>query len=124
MDAEDVLGCSKNCTLEEFRTAYLRLSKQLHPDKNQGKVDERLVQVQKAWETIKTRFDAQAKQSPPQEVDIADLEFIEDEQTFRYRCRCGYDILVPAEQLQQGRDVVTCSSCSLRIKLLYDLEEE
>mmetsp|Transcript_51565 Transcript_51565/g.122654 ORF Transcript_51565/g.122654 Transcript_51565/m.122654 type:complete len:124 (-) Transcript_51565:417-788(-) len=52
-----VLGVPKKAPFPEARAAYLRLARELHPDKNLGGADaiERFRTVQKAWEALKAR---------------------------------------------------------------------
>ncbi|XP_014362333.2 dnaJ-like protein 60 isoform X1 [Papilio machaon] len=49
----DVLNLRKNCTDKEIKDAYIRLSKQYHPDKNKNaRAQEQFVQVQEAYNVL------------------------------------------------------------------------
>ncbi|XP_013135397.1 PREDICTED: dnaJ-like protein 60 [Papilio polytes] len=49
----DVLNLRKNCTDKEIKDAYIKLSKQYHPDKNKNtKAQEQFVQVQEAYNVL------------------------------------------------------------------------
>ncbi|PRP77930.1 diphthamide biosynthesis protein 3 [Planoprotostelium fungivorum] len=60
------------------------------------------------------------------EVEIEDLEFDEDSETFYYPCPCGDRFQVTLEELKSGEEIARCPSCSLLIRIIYspeDLEE-
>jgi len=61
-----ILGLQPNCTLDEIKEAYRKLSKKLHPDLNQGDAyfENRFKDVNEAFETLRdpgkrARFDEQ-----------------------------------------------------------------
>ena len=122
MDDETVLGCKKGASLDELRTAYTKLARSLHPDKNGGRPSEEFLSVQRAWERLKSRYDAQARAAPPQEVDLDDMIFDEANQLFSYRCRCGETIVVTCNALEQGHNQTSCPNCSLRISVAYEID--
>ncbi len=55
------------------------------------------------------------------EVEIEDFEYDEDTETYHYPCPCGDRFEITKEDLQNGEDVATCPSCSLIIKVIYDI---
>ncbi len=55
------------------------------------------------------------------EVEIEDFEYDEETETYHYPCPCGDRFEITKEDLQNGEDVATCPSCSLIIKVIYDL---
>ncbi len=71
------------------------------------------------------------------EVEIEDFEYDEETETYLYPCPCGdqFEItrvsavpvsdalmnVFPQEDLENGEDVATCPSCSLILKVIYDL---
>ncbi|TKR67300.1 hypothetical protein L596_023476 [Steinernema carpocapsae] len=56
------------------------------------------------------------------EVEIEDFEFDEETETYSYPCPCGDKFEITKEMLEAGEDVATCPSCSLMIRVIYDLE--
>jgi len=56
------------------------------------------------------------------EVEIEDFEYDEDEKTYYYPCPCGDEFQISVDQLIAGEDEVTCPSCSLMIKVIYNKE--
>lgn len=122
MDPESVLGLTPEANFDQARMAYLSLSKKYHPDKNAGVPSEELIKVQHAWELIKRRHEEDAKRAPPQDVDIGDMEFDEATECFRFNCRCGDAIVVSTDSLSRKQDLATCPSCSLRIRVLYEMD--
>jgi len=51
------------------------------------------------------------------------MEFNEETRTFSYPCPCGDKFLITEEQLMEGEEIARCPSCSLIIRVIYDLEE-
>ncbi|XP_078685219.1 diphthamide biosynthesis protein 3-like [Branchiostoma floridae x Branchiostoma belcheri] len=57
------------------------------------------------------------------EVEIEDFEYDEDEETYYYPCPCGDRFEITKEDLMNGEEVATCPSCSLIVKVIYDLDD-
>jgi len=57
------------------------------------------------------------------EVEIEDFEFDEEKQVYHYPCPCGDRFEISLEMLEMGEDVATCPSCSLIVRVIYDLEK-
>ncbi|XP_029164181.1 DPH3 homolog [Nylanderia fulva] len=56
------------------------------------------------------------------EVEIEDFEYDEDEGIYYYPCPCGDQFQISLAELTSGEEEVTCPSCSLVIKVIYDKE--
>ncbi|CAG9315423.1 unnamed protein product [Blepharisma stoltei] len=56
------------------------------------------------------------------EIEIEDMEWVEDLQTFFYPCPCGDKFRISFEELCLGEEVARCPSCSLMIRVIYDEE--
>ncbi|XP_049885893.1 DPH3 homolog [Pectinophora gossypiella] len=57
------------------------------------------------------------------EIEIEDFEYDEDEEMYYYPCPCGDRFQISKEELMAGEEVATCPSCSLVVKVIYDLEK-
>ena len=57
------------------------------------------------------------------EIEIDDLEYEEDEETFIYPCPCGDKFRITVSQLRGGEVIATCPSCSLQIRIIFDMED-
>ena len=57
------------------------------------------------------------------EVEIEDFEYDEEEETYYYPCPCGDRFAITREELEAGEEVATCPSCSLILKVIYNLED-
>ena len=55
------------------------------------------------------------------EVEIEDFEFDEETETYYYPCPGGDRFEISLEMLRDGEDVATCPSCSLIVKVIYDV---
>jgi curved DNA-binding protein CbpA len=65
-----ILGLDSNCTLDEIKEAYRKLSKKFHPDLNQGDkyFENRFREIKEAYDTLidpnkRTRYNAELKKS-------------------------------------------------------------
>lgn len=56
------------------------------------------------------------------EIEIEDFEYDEELETYFYPCPCGDRFQITKEDLYAGEDIATCPSCSLIVKVIYDLE--
>lgn len=57
------------------------------------------------------------------EVEIEDFEYDEETETYFYPCPCGDQFQITKEELENGEDVAHCPSCSLIVRVIYDLED-
>lgn len=55
------------------------------------------------------------------EVEIEDFEYDDENETYYYPCPCGDRFEITRDMLTDGEDVATCPSCSLIIKVIYDV---
>lgn len=54
------------------------------------------------------------------EIEIDDMDFEADDNTFYYPCPCGDKFRITLMQLKEGVIIATCPSCSLQIKIISD----
>ncbi|XP_060598388.1 diphthamide biosynthesis protein 3-like [Ruditapes philippinarum] len=57
------------------------------------------------------------------EVEIEDMEYDEETETYYYPCPCGDRFEITKDDLMTGEDVAKCPSCSLLIKVIYDIDD-
>ncbi|CAH0730815.1 unnamed protein product, partial [Brenthis ino] len=57
------------------------------------------------------------------EIEIEDFEYDEDDDMYYYPCPCGDRFQISKEELMAGEEVATCPSCSLVVKVIYDLDK-
>jgi hypothetical protein len=57
-----------------------------------------------------------------EEVEIEDMIFDAETMEFTYPCPCGDNFGISLEELDDGEDVADCPSCTLRIRVIFDLE--
>ncbi|CAH3039430.1 unnamed protein product [Porites evermanni] len=57
------------------------------------------------------------------EVEIEDFEYDEESETYFYPCPCGDQFQITKEELENGEDVARCPSCSLIVRVIYDMED-
>uniref|UniRef100_T1HW14 Diphthamide biosynthesis protein 3 n=1 Tax=Rhodnius prolixus TaxID=13249 RepID=T1HW14_RHOPR len=56
------------------------------------------------------------------EIEIEDFEYDEEEEIYYYPCPCGDRFQITKEELASGEEIATCPSCSLIVKVIYDLD--
>ncbi|XP_028102040.1 diphthamide biosynthesis protein 3-like [Camellia sinensis] len=56
-------------------------------------------------------------------VEIEDMEWNDDLQAFTYPCPCGDLFQITKQDLNLGEDIARCSSCSLCITVIYNIED-
>uniref|UniRef100_A0A7S3PA94 Diphthamide biosynthesis protein 4 n=1 Tax=Aplanochytrium stocchinoi TaxID=215587 RepID=A0A7S3PA94_9STRA len=131
MDWYKVVGADRQSSADEIRKLYHDKIKALHPDKvtkeNHTETSrEEFLQVQEAWEILRDpekrrQYDLQlGLGSNATEVDLDDIPYNGEKEVFDYKCRCGDSILITVGNLEEGLDLFECSSCSLRIHVLYE----
>jgi diphthamide biosynthesis protein 3 len=54
------------------------------------------------------------------EVEIEDMEYDEETESYYYPCPCGDRFQISKEDLENGEETATCPSCSLLVKVIYD----
>uniref|UniRef100_A0AC34G3C0 DPH-type MB domain-containing protein n=1 Tax=Panagrolaimus sp. ES5 TaxID=591445 RepID=A0AC34G3C0_9BILA len=57
------------------------------------------------------------------EVEIEDFEFDEENQLYHFPCPCGDRFEISLEMLEMGEDVAECPSCSLLVRVIYDMDK-
>ena len=64
------------------------------------------------------------KQAYHDEVELEDFEFDDEEETYYYPCPCGDRFAITLQDLRWGIEIATCPSCSLVVKVIYDLRQK
>lgn len=55
------------------------------------------------------------------EVEIEDMTFDETLQLYHYPCPCGDRFQISLDDLRDQEDIAVCPSCSLMIRVIFDL---
>lgn len=56
------------------------------------------------------------------EIEIEDFEYDEEMDLYHFPCPCGDRFEITKEDLIAGEEVATCPSCSLIVRVIYDVE--
>ena len=54
------------------------------------------------------------------QVEIEDMEFDPELETYFYPCPCGDRFQITLQDLEDGERIADCPSCSLIINVIYD----
>jgi len=57
------------------------------------------------------------------EVEIEDMEYNDDDETYYFPCPCGDRFQITMEQIRDGEEIAKCPSCSLTIKVIFNPED-
>lgn len=57
------------------------------------------------------------------EIEIEDMTYDSKLQIYHYPCPCGDRFEVSVDSLRDGEDVAVCPSCSLMVRVIYELED-
>lgn len=55
------------------------------------------------------------------EIEIEDMVFDSTLQIYHYPCPCGDRFEVALDDLRDGEDIAVCPSCSLMIKVIFEV---
>ncbi|KAI8813663.1 hypothetical protein BJ742DRAFT_672624 [Cladochytrium replicatum] len=57
------------------------------------------------------------------EVELEDMKFDEDTSSYWYPCPCGDKFTITLEEMKDGEEIARCPSCSLIIRVIYDMDQ-
>lgn len=138
-DYYSILQVSRTSTQNEIKKSYQNLAKRFHPDRvkslNDG-VDFRL--INEAWEILqdpelRNQYDARLTLQKVQpsiwmEVDLDEMKENYNQEKnqhfFTWDCRCSGQYEITEDSMENGIEMVQCSSCSSSIRVLYQVENE
>ena len=57
------------------------------------------------------------------EIEIEDMTFDSTLQIYHYPCPCGDRFEINISDLRDGEEIAVCPSCSLQIRVIFDLSD-
>lgn len=57
------------------------------------------------------------------EIEIEDMTFDSTLQIYHYPCPCGDRFEIGIADLRDGEEIAVCPSCSLMIRVIFDLDD-
>lgn len=134
----EVLGVSRQASLEEIKSAHRQLALQYHPDKVKGKQD-RFQRLQKAWEVIRDSrqeydnelFSKESRQHSKVQaampLTLSEMEVAQDESShlvYIHSCRCGEEVQIWQEDLPSyNKSILSeCPGCSFAFSITNNLK--
>ncbi|KAF9110894.1 Diphthamide biosynthesis protein 4 [Mortierella sp. AM989] len=140
-----ILDISQDATLAEIKLQYQKLLLIHHPDKQQQNQSLKtsskqtlipLQDIKEAWECLRQPaqrafYDSSLKAmrlrangQVNDDIDLDDMEYNEDTGAYTLPCRCSGEYIVSEDELELGVDTVACSTCSLIIRIHYEIAGE
>lgn len=58
-----------------------------------------------------------------EEVEIEDMKYDPATQLYSYPCPCGDKFSISLEELYDEEDIATCPSCTLRIRVIFEIND-
>ena len=55
------------------------------------------------------------------EIEIEDMTYHESTTLYTYPCPCGDQFEISLDELRDGEEVAVCPSCSLQIKVIFEM---
>ncbi|KAN0138231.1 hypothetical protein V8E53_004120 [Lactarius tabidus] len=142
-DYYSLLGITRTASPNTIKAAYHRALLRLHPDKQRPTSTDDLSSpppsaaniglLQDAYLTLSTTaqratYDAQSelsRKAPPRPAQVVSLEDFDCLDTaWSLACRCGGTYRVTEDDLECGRHLVGCESCSEVVWIGYEMVEE
>ncbi|EIM19971.1 DnaJ-domain-containing protein [Wallemia mellicola CBS 633.66] len=128
----EVLQVEINASQAEIRSKYLIKVKESHPDRSGS--NEEVIELYKAYECLsddqkRREYDEKLSKDNivnriyPQ-VSLDQFDVSEDEETFSLPCRCGNEYIVTADDLESGLELLSCTGCTERVHVLYEMVVE
>ncbi|CAG8515847.1 16422_t:CDS:2 [Rhizophagus irregularis] len=58
------------------------------------------------------------------DVDLDDMEYNEEMKLYSISCRCSGNYIITEQDLEKGANITGCTNCSLKIHILYEVNDE
>ncbi|XP_077995018.1 dnaJ homolog subfamily C member 24-like [Glandiceps talaboti] len=144
IDFYTILNAKRSSSYNELKQCYQKMILKYHPDKidqnlsteEQSKAMDKFIAIDKAWKILgneqsRREYDAnlqerEVSQKWPvnSEVDLDEMDYNEANGEYSFGCRCSGEYIITEEDMLQGVNIICCSSCTLSIRVLYQLECE
>lgn len=137
IDYYSLLAVSQDSGPAEIKTAYHRALLTFHPDKHKQSTSTAvdINSIKEAYAILvdplaKSEYDLRIQEQPnlrgPRPAQVVSLEDFEETacKTWHYGCRCGGFYKITEDNLEQGKHVIGCESCSEIVWVGYELVEE
>ncbi|RKP27933.1 CSL zinc finger-domain-containing protein [Syncephalis pseudoplumigaleata] len=140
----DILGVPEDATRDTIWKTYQRQLLQASVPAtfdakdagNDTALRAQLEAIRRAWAVLgdpdaRSSYDIELKadrlrQSAPMDVavDLDDMAYDEETGVYSYACRCSGEYQLTEDDLEAGADLINCSQCSLRIRVLYQCVDD
>ncbi|KAL1918757.1 uncharacterized protein VTP21DRAFT_2779 [Calcarisporiella thermophila] len=132
----ELLQVPETATAAQIKQQFQKLILKHHPDKQtdiHSQSSDWSQRILEAYDILRrpetrTAYDAELKAKKSKElgiingeIDLDEMMYDETEDLYTYTCRCGGLYTITEEDMEIGAEIVQCSSCSLRMRILYEI---
>ncbi|CAB4427591.1 unnamed protein product [Rhizophagus irregularis] len=138
----------ENASIEQIKQQYQKLLLLHHPDKtgfvmnnddenikNNYNKEHKVESIIKAWKVLrdpelKKVYDDELKAMRLKheiynaDIDLDDMEYNEEMKLYSISCRCSGNYIITEQDLEKGANITGCTNCSLKIHILYEVNDE
>ncbi|XP_062502370.1 dnaJ homolog subfamily C member 24-like [Corticium candelabrum] len=131
------LGIAEDAEFSSIRKAYHTSTRKYHPDKLSSDMSEcdrhasvaAFQAVKEAWQTLgdkgrRKQYDQERADAAltshwllSSTLDVEDVEYSEDNESYSWSCQCSGLYTVTKDEIEQGCNIICCSSCSLSVHI-------
>ncbi|KAF9377189.1 Diphthamide biosynthesis protein 4 [Podila verticillata] len=139
-----ILGVVEDASPAEIKLQYQKLLLIHHPDKQQQKQPGHLStheliplqEIMEAWECLRMPaqrefYDSSLKAMKLRangqvndDIDLDDMDYDEESSIYTSPCRCSGEYIISEDELELGVDTVVCSTCSLIVRIHYEVADD
>ncbi|KAG0087040.1 Diphthamide biosynthesis protein 4 [Podila epicladia] len=143
-DYYSILGVAEDASPAEIKLQYQKLLLIHHPDKQQQKQPGQspahelipLQEIMEAWECLRVPsqrefYDSSLKAMKLRangqvndDIDLDDMDYDGESSVYTSPCRCSGEYIISEDELELGVDTVVCSTCSLIVRIHYEVADD
>ncbi|KAF7315144.1 hypothetical protein MIND_00028800 [Mycena indigotica] len=123
MDYYALLNVDVSATQAEIKAAYHRALLAAHPDKNASSTTD-IAALKEAYRALSSPEFKKHGPRPAQIVSLSEFTEHPEDETWDHPCRCGARYTITVSDMDTGRHLVPCSSCSEVVWVGYEVLDE
>ncbi|KAF7321596.1 hypothetical protein MKEN_00680700 [Mycena kentingensis (nom. inval.)] len=128
MDYFAILSVDPSVSHPQLKAAYHRALLAAHPDKNSASTTD-IAAIKEAYRVLSTpqlraQLDNKTGPRPAHVISLSDFTENPENDSWAHPCRCGAQYIISAVDMDAGRHLVPCASCSEVVWVGYEILQE